>query len=332
MSTLATGYGTLLEHAKQFGPDGQVVKYVEALSQDNDIVQDLPFVECNKMTTHQHAVEVALPEVFFKLLGAGVLATEGALAQIEDATAIMESWNNIEKALAEIGGQPDRIRMNRSKMHLKAHGIEFASTFFYGAASSPEEFIGMSPRYSSLSAVNAENIIDAGGTGSDNASIWLFSFGEEKIHGIFPKGSQAGIHRVDHGLKVVDNWNGTTGAQAEVYKEKIGAHLGVSVADWRFGVRICNIDISNLISKTNAADLIELMIKAWHRIPGGSTTKKKFYMNKTCFEFLHIQGRDAVMAGGGLRMGKEAHEPIMSLLGAPIGICDALLESESRVT
>lgn len=332
MSTLSTQYGTLLEHAKMFGPDQNVAEYVEALAQDNEILQDLPFVECNKMTSHQHSVEVALPTIYWKLLGAGVLASDGAFAQIEDACGIMESWSNVEKALADIGGNPARVRMNRAKQHLSAQGIEFSETFFYGAASSPEEFIGMSPRYSSLSAVNAENIINAGGTGSDNSSIWLLGFGEMKLHGIFAKGTQAGINRVDHGLQVVDNWQGTTGAQAEVYKEKFGGQFGIALADWRYAVRICNIDISALVAETAAADLIKLMIKAKHRIPGGGQgTKLKYYMNRTCQEFLAIQGRDAVIAGGGINYGNVGGQPVMSLGGVPIGRCDALLETEAAV-
>lgn len=333
MSTLSTQYGTLLEHAKMFGPDDNVAEYVEALAQDNEILQDLPFVECNKMTSHQHTVEVALPDIYWKLLGAGVLASDGAFAQIEDATGIMESWSNVEKALADIGGQAARVRMNRAKQHLSAQGIEFAQTFFYGAASSPEEFIGMSPRYSSLSAVNAENIINAGGTGSDNSSIWLLGFGEMKLHGIFAKGTKAGINREDFGAVVVDNWQGTTGAQAVVYKEKFGGNFGIALADWRHAVRICNIDVSLLVSETNAADLLKLMIKAIHRIPGGAMNGKyKFFMNRTVHEFLDIQGRDAVIAGGGINYENVGGKRLMSFRGIPIGRCDALLESEAAVT
>jgi hypothetical protein len=333
MSTLASNYDTLLDHAKQFGPDGNIVEYVEALAQDNEIVQDLPFVECNKMTSHQHTVEVALPDVYWKLLGAGVLASNGAFAQIEDACGIMESWSIVEKAVADLGGNPARYRMNKAKQHLSAQGIEFASTFFYGAASSPEEFIGMSPRYSSLSAVNAENIINCGGAGADNASIWLLGTGEMKLHGIFAKGTKAGITRQDYGVQIADNWQGVTGAQAEVYKEKFGANLGIALGDWRYAVRACNIDVSNLVGKSSAADLIETMIKMIYRIPGsGSGTKLKFYMNRTLQEFLDIQGRDAVIAGGGLNYDNVGGKRIMSLRGVPIGRCDALLESEAVVS
>jgi hypothetical protein len=332
MSTLSSNYDTLLDHAKQFGPDGNISDYVEALAQDNEIVADMPYVEANKMTSHQYTVEVGLPTVYWKLLGAGVLASNGQFAQIEDACAMLESWAIVEKELADLGGQPARYRMNKARQHLSSMGIELAQTMFYGAASSPEEFIGLAPRYSSTSAVNAENVISGGGSGADNSSIWLLGLGESKIHGIFAKGTKAGIDRVDHGEQIEQNFGGTTGAQAVVYKEQFKVKTGIAVADWRYGVRIPNIDISNLVAKTSAADLMELMIKAIYRIPGnGQGTRLKFYMNRTCQEFLDIQGRDAVIAGGGLNFDNVGGKRVMSFRGVPIGRCDALTEAEAAV-
>lgn len=326
-------YDTLLDHAKQFDPAGNIAEYVAALSQENEIVQDMPYIEANKMTGHQYTVEVGLPTVYWKMLGQGVLASNGQFAQIEDACAMLESWSIVEKELADIGGNPARYRMNKAKQHLMSMGVELGQTMFYGAASSPEEFIGLSPRYSSLSAVNGENILSAGGSGSDNCSVWLLGLGEMKIHGIFAKGTKAGIDRVDHGEQIEQNWGGTTGAQAVVYKEQFKVKTGLAVADWRYGVRICNIDVSNLVGKSSAADLMELMIKALYRIPNnGNGSKLKFYMNRTCQEFLDIQCRDAVIAGGGITYDNVAGKRVMSFRGVPIGRCDALTESEAAVS
>ena len=75
-------------------------------------------------------------------------------------------------------------------------------TLFYGNGGiAPEEFTGLSPRYSLLSAGNGTNILDALGTdAADNASIWLVAWSPETVSGIFPKGSQAGLeHDTGHG-------------------------------------------------------------------------------------------------------------------------------------
>jgi hypothetical protein len=333
MTVLAPTYDTLLDHAKQFGPDGNIADYVEALSQENEIVADLPYIEANKGGSHQYTVEVGLPAVYWKMLGAGVLASKGQFAQIEDTCAMLESWSIVEKELAILGGNAARYRLNKARQHLSSMGIEVAQTLFYGSAASPEEFIGLSPRYSSLSAVNAENIINAGGTGSDNCSIWLLGMGEGKIHGTYAKGTKAGIDRQDHGEQIEQNFGGVTGAQAVVYKEQFKFKTGLAVADWRYGARLCNIDVSNLVGKTSAADLLEGMIKMIYRIPNnGNGSRLKFYMNRTCQEFLDLQARDVVIAGGGINYENVAGKRVMSFRGIPIGRCDALVETEAAVS
>jgi hypothetical protein len=109
------------------------------------------------------------------------------------------------------------------------------------------------------------------------------------------------------------------------------------VKDWRYFVRICNIDISNLVAKSSAADLIELMIKAIHRLPNGHSSlrmgKAAFYLNRTCFEMLDIQRRDEVVSGGGLVYKDVDGIEVPTFRGSvPIRVCDQLTQSEARVT
>jgi hypothetical protein len=108
--------------------------------------------------------------------------------------------------------------------------------------------------------------------------------------------------------------------------------LGLGVKDWRYIVRIPNIDISNLVGKSSAADLIELMIKAIHRIPVLAACKPVFYMNRSCFEMLDIQRRDDVQVGGQLTYDKVDGVGNMAFRGIPIRKCDQLLETEAVVS
>jgi hypothetical protein len=65
------------------------------------------------------------------------------------------------------------------------------------------------------------------------------------------------------------------------YQERWQWKAGIALKDWRYAVRIPNIDISNLVAKSSAADLIELMIKATYRIPSADRLcKPVFYMNR----------------------------------------------------
>ena len=75
-----------------------------------------------------------------------------------------------------------------------------AETLIYGDTTvHPQRFTGLSARFNSLAAKNGVNIIDAGGTGSNLTSIWLVVWGENTVHGLFPKGSKAGLQQEHKG-------------------------------------------------------------------------------------------------------------------------------------
>lgn len=332
MSTIGNPQHTLLDHAKMLGPDGQYQQIIEMLSQDNAVLQDAVYIESNKETSHVHTIRTGLPTVYWKRLGKGVLSSKALTAQVEDPCAMAESWSIVEKDLADLGGNPAKYRMNHASAHLEAMGQEIASTMFYGTINAPDEFVGFSPRYSDLSAANADNIVNCGGAGADNTSIWLIGWGENKVSGLFQKGTKAGIERIDHGEQIEQNFGGVTGAQAVVYKEQFKAKTGLAVGDWRYAARACNIDVSALIDKSSAADIMEAMIKMLYQIPGdGSGSKLSFYMNRTVQKFLDIQARDLIVAGGGISYETFAGKRVLTFRGVPIGRCDALVNSESVV-
>jgi len=204
---------------------------------------------------------------------------------------------------------------------------------FYGNSNlDPEEFNGLAVRYNSLSANNAQNIVDGGGSGSDNSSVWLVVWGEQSCHGIFPKGSKAGLEHENLNLVTVETTAGVAGSRMRAYQDHWTWDMGIVLKDWRYVVRIPNIDISNLVAKSSAADLIELMIKAIHRIPNLGMGKPCFYMNRTVMQMLDIQRRDDVISGGGLVYKDVDGRNTATFRNIPVRICDALTETEAQIT
>ena len=85
-------------------------------------------------------------------------------------------------------------------------GNEMASGFFYhNTATDPKKFMGLAPRFSSLTAENGKQIVDCLGTGSDNMSMWMMVAGENTAHLIYPEGSKAGLQRDDKGKTTKEN-------------------------------------------------------------------------------------------------------------------------------
>lgn len=330
MSVLGTNVLTLADLAKLKDPSGKTAKIVEMLSQTNEILEDIGFKEGNLDTGEETTVRTGLPSVAWRLINQGVSPSKGTTAQVREACGMLTARSEIDCDLANQGGDQSGVRLSEAYGHFEALNQEFASTLFYGNTGvNPEEILGFAPRYSSLSAANARNIVDAGGTGSDNCSIWLVVWHEQSVYGITPKGSMAGIQHKDLGeIDAFDSQNRRFRAYADEWKWKVG----LTLKDWRQAVRICNIDVSNLIGVSGAADIIEYMIKATYRIQTLTMGKACWYMNRTCAQMLEILSRNDVISGGGLVFSNVDGKPIRQFRGIPIRVCDALLETEARVT
>jgi hypothetical protein len=331
MATLSSNALTLADHAKRVDPEGKIPKIVEMLSQTNEILDDMLFLEGNLPTGHRSSVRTGLPSVYWKLLNQGVQPSKSLTAQVDEHAGMLEAWSEVDKEVAELNGNVNAFRLSEASAFIEAMNQEMASTLFYGNQGvSPEEFSGFAIRYSDLSAPSGQNIVDAGGTGSDNSSVYLVCWGEQSCTGIFPKGSKAGLEHEDLGLVTVETSNGIAGQRLRAYQDRFHWKVGLALKDWRYVVRIANIDISNLVAKSSAADLIDLMIKAIHRIPNLNMGKPCFYMNRTCIQMLDIQRKDDV-ASAGMRYDEVDGKLVPHFRGIPIKKVDALTETEARV-
>ena len=332
MATLSSNALTLADWAKRLDPEGKVPSIVELLAQNNEILADMQWIEGNLPTGHRTTVRTGLPTVAWRLLNQGVQPSKSVTAQVDESCGMLEAWSEVDKDLAMLNGNTAAFRLSEAQAFIEAMNQEMGQTVFYGNSGlAPEEFNGLSVRYSSLSAANGQNIINAGGAGSDNTSIWLICWGQQTVHGIFPKGSKAGLIHEDLGEVTVETSAGIAGTRLRAYQDHWQWKCGVALKDWRYAVRIANIDVSNLVAKSSAADLIENMIKAIHRIPSLGMGKCAFYMNRTVKQMLDIQRRDDVQTGGSLVYNDVDGKLIPSFRGIPIRTCDAILETEATV-
>lgn len=329
MSTLGSSLLNLTDWAKRLDPNGNTASVAELLTQKNDILLDMPFMHGNLPTGHRTTVRTGLPTPSWRLLNQGVSNTKSQTAQVDESCGILEDRSQVDKKIADLNGNTAEFRLSEAAAHIEGINQEMASTLFYGDTTiDPEEFDGLTPRYNSLSGAISQNVISAGSvTGSDAASVWLICWGEP-IFGIFPKGSKAGIVHEDLGL---DDAFDASNRRFRAYMDRWEWNPGLVVKDWRFAVRICNIDISALVANSSPADLINNMIKAMHRIPSLSMGKARFYMNRTVFQMLDIQRRDDVAAAG-MTYADVDGKILPHFRGIPIRICDALTEAESTVS
>jgi len=355
MATLpaVAGHSTLIDWAKTLDPNGNVFKVAELLNQSNEVIQFLPFMEGNLPTGHKAAVRSALPTVQLRRFYQGVAPSKSGRATVEDVCAMQEARSEVDKDLAELNGNVAAFRLSEAIAFIEAMNQNFAQQLIYGDTTTNKDgILGLTPRYNSLSASipSSANILDAGGSGSDNTSVWLIVAGAETVTGIYPKGSKAGLEQEDLGvIDAFDASNNRYRAYAERWVWKYGLH----VKDWRYAVRIANIDVSDLASQTGtqaitaATWINKLMIKALARIPSMGMGTPFFLASRTVKEMLSVGALDKSQnalsfegavnqygsvapgsvggTGTGLRGGQ------LKFQGVPVLTVDSILATEARV-
>lgn len=336
MATLAANNPTLIDVSRRLDPNGQIAMITELLAATNPVLDDMTFMEGNLPTGHKTTARTGLPAPTWRKMYGGVQPTKSTTAQVTDSCGMLEAYAEIDKALADLNGNAPAFRLSEDMAHIEGMSQEMAQTLFYGnEGTEPEAFTGLAPRFNSLSAQNADNIIDHGGTGSDNTSIWLCVWGPNTGHGIYPKGSKAGLTVTDKGQVTIENVDGANG-RMEGYRTHYRWDAGLVIRDWTYFVRVANVDISTLTTDGTAANradaqklLINSMISAAERIKTFGKGRACWYVNRTIRERLRLGILERT--SNNLTWETVEGKRVMTFDDIPVRRTDALVNTEARV-
>jgi hypothetical protein len=332
MSTLATTHPTLLDITKRLDPEGKIDTIAEILTQTNEVLDDMVWIEGNLPTGHRTTIRSGLPTPTWRKLYGGVQPTKSTTVQVTDTVGMLEAYAEVDQALADLNGNSAAFRLSEDRAHIEGMNQEFASTLFYGAeVNEPEAFTGFGPRFNAKSALNGENVLTSAANpdGNDNTSIYLVVWGPNTVHGIYPKGSKAGLDMQDKGQVTIENVDGN-GGRMEAYRTHYRWDCGLSVRDWRYVVRI-NIDQEDLVKNASSGpDLIDLMTQAVELVPSLSMGRPAFYANRTVRSFLRRQIANKVAAST-LTIEQVAGKHVTMFDGIPFRRCDAITNTEAGV-
>lgn len=337
MAALSSTWPTLLDVARRLDPDGRIAKVAEVLNEFNEILDDVPYLEGNLPTGHKTTIRTSIPAGSWRLLNQGVVPVKSSSGQITESCGMLENYSEIDKDLAMLNGNSAEWRMSEDKAVIEGLSQSLADAFIAGDTSvNPEQFVGLAPRYYSVAgSATSGNIIDAGGTGSDNTSIWLVGWAPSTVHGIFPKGSKAGLSMQDLGeVTLIDS----NGGRYQGYRTHYQIKSGLCVRDWRYVVRICNIDISDLETagdgSDSSANLLKLMSMALDKVPNIAAVRPVFYMNNRVRAMLRVKlinksnvwlSLDQMTGSGGIT------RPTLSFQGVPCRRVDSIGVAEARI-
>lgn len=339
MAVIGSGVATLVDVLKEIAPDGSQYDTAEVLTQNTPVLQDMTWFEGNLATGHRDSVRTALPTPSFRAINEGVPVTKGGTTTIEETASMLEDFSQADRELALLSGNVAQFRLKQARPHMIGFAHTMATNIFYGnAATNPKGFTGLAPRYNSLSTATsqtANNVISAGGTGSALRSIWLVGWSEDTISGFYPKNTIGGLQHEDatspapgtDAMALADaNGNLYMG-----YRDHWVWRAGLMVKDWRYAVRIANIDPTLLtFNAATGPDLQDLMIRALETIESTEGVRLAFYVPRTVRAFLRrqlVQKKNAFLS-----LNETGGDATLNFDNVPIRRIDALNTNEAQVS
>ena len=332
MATVGNTYLTLKDMYSQMEGEGKVAAtIIDLFAQSNVILEDAVTLECNDGTSHKTTVRNGSPDPEFRKFYQGSKCQKGDYTQVTDTTAMLDDYSVVDKKLADLNGNTNQFRLNEAKAHIQGMNNKVQKDFFYGnKGKNDASFDGLATRYNKIDATKGKigyQILSAGGSGSDNTSIWFVTWGDNHTHLLYPKGSKAGLQHIDKGQVTVEDENGNS---FEAYRDYFSWDIGLTVRNYRANGRIANIDVSDLAG-ASAADLITLMIKMYHRVKKHAKGGKiVIYVNETIETYLHLQVMEKKNIN--LTIDEFAGKPVIKFLGIPVKCADQILDTEATVS
>lgn len=335
MAILANGQPTLADAAALTTNSGAAVAIAELLEKTNPAFNDIPWEEANSTTGNKVSARQKLPEVYVRRINQGIKPSKSSFGAILEAPGQFNALGQVDSKLLELAVDKNKFRYMQNAGHIEAMGQRFFQSLFYGdPLVIPEEFLGIAPRFASLNAADrtAVQILDAGGTGSDNTSIYLVGWGPNSVMAFYPMGTKAGISHTPLPENMIDD--GLGGKYLGV-EDWFDLSAGLAVYDYRNIVRIANIDVSDLQAGTPhagitaGAKLIDLMTMALEMLGNAGTLNPVFYVPRVVATYarLQIQNKGNIFFSSGEVGGKK----VTMFDDVPVRRVDAIALNETRV-
>ena len=336
MATKNNYLGVAQVKGRLVGKDRILGRTIEFMRQSDPFMDDMGWVQCNSGENHESKYRTSLPAAYFRMVNDYIPKGRSTTQKQIDTTGSIEAWSEIDAEFIDgsaAEGHGAEIRIDESKATIMGIGNTAAHMMLYGSlAEDPRAFDGLAVRYSRLSDDReciGYNVIDAGGTGTDNTSMWLVNYSPQTIYGIYPASGALGIQRHDYGRTIDKNGDGDG---RPVYQDYYTRKLGLCIEDWRSTVRIANIPVSAIADDAKAVDLIGLLTDAFYKIPNVVRAIDKVNPIIYC---------PTPVAAALTKLSQEKTSPITirNVQGAPvkdfweykIKECDAFLTNEERV-
>ena len=229
--------------------------------------------EGNLPTGHRTTVRTGLPPVVWRLLNQGVQPSKSTTAQIDEQAGMLEAWMRSGRRLCWLlNGNTGAVRLSEARAFLEAMNQEMAGTLFYGNGGvAPEEFTGLSVRYSSTDGAQRRQRDQGRRHAGRQHEHLARSPGTMTQSAASSPRAATRASSIRTTARRPSRWSpASPGARMRAMQERWQWKAGLCVRDWRYAVRICNIDLSDLAVSVPAGTsslIIDAMERAIETLP-----------------------------------------------------------------
>ena len=325
---MASEFLTLMDLRATLMPDGTPVSsYAELLAKENDILDDIPWTAGNQLTGDIHFKRTALPSAQVRRINQGFDSSKGAKDSVTETCVQIVSRMTVDMAELDLAPSPENYLLSESKGHIAVMNEDVVTNFFYGA--DPEGIKGIATRLNKLSH---KQVVNAGGTGNNLASVYIIKWDTEEITGIYPKNTKAGLDVFTKENEYVEDKDGK---KFRAHITEWSWYVGLKVRDERYMARLCNIDRDALLTGSNAKEarqqLFTQMIIAKNRLYHPYQGRVVMYADPEIFNILEIAAFEK--GNNNLTYSDiESDRRVLKFAGIPIKRNDAQSVAEKKVS
>lgn len=341
MATLQQSTLSMVEAFKGVDGKGRLIDVIETMNNTSQyVMDDWVWEQCNSGTKHTTSIRTGLPSVSWGALYEGIPQSKATRQQVDDTTGFVEAIAQVDSRLLDLYAENrDAIRMQEARTYIESMSQELVTALFYhNPATNVRHPKGLGARMGVKATSGAGNqIVDAGGTGSDNTSIWMVEWGGDGLRAIYPNGTTGGVERQNKGEQPTTD---ASGNRFYVEEELFRCHVGFTLGDWQRVSRIANIDVSDMLA--GSVKLYDFLRKGYYKLKSRRTAKVMdqkapgrvaLYCNRDTLEAL-----DALATNAGttdnftrLKYGEIEGREVLTYRGIPIRETDAILNTEARI-
>jgi hypothetical protein len=311
--------------------DGKLLRIAEVLQKKTPLYRDLHWEKGNHTTGHMIRRRRALASGSWRGLNEGVEPTKSKTETLTEECGLFEARSEVDAVFMQLNGG-DEYRAKEDMAVLSQVFPQEAETGFiyHSKKTAPKKFTGLIPRLDALSGlpVGQSQVVASqiSASGDDQMSALLVGHGPGKVYAITPQNCPTGIQHVDMGPQDLTDVNGNKyEGRVSIFRQ----WMGLCVEDYRYVVRVCNLDKSAMVRTGKL--IIQSLIDGYHQLQDPSDCNPVWYMGRYLARFLHQQIVDCAIGASIAQMDIEDGRPVMRFMSVPVRITESMHTAEAIV-